>query len=163
MRINAIWASHRTNKTRFQVRAPSIHQHSLSSLVALSDERRCRSWLHCQYFSFGSAEMLLHYLHSHRTDSSNSSMDCLIPSFCTHLSLSEEEVNLIIIPVIVVRNNCWPNKFRFCEKLKTVVLRSRSWSPNALLIGVLWNIKYLSKYMYVMYEKTNKRRTDLNE
>lgn len=118
--INAIWSSHGTNKTSFQEGAPSIHQHSLSSLVVLRDEGRCRSWLHCQYFSFGSPEMLLQYLHSHRTDSSNSSMNSLIHSFCTHLSLSEEEVNLVIITIIVVRNNCWPNKFRFCKKLKTV-------------------------------------------
>lgn len=40
--INAIWSGHRADKTGFQEGAPSIHQHSLSSLVILRDGGRYR-------------------------------------------------------------------------------------------------------------------------
>lgn len=107
MCINAIWSSHRTDETSFEEGAPSIHEHPLPSLVILRDESRYRLCLHCQFSSAGlGPEMLLQHLHSHRTDSPDTSIDCLIHSLWIHLSLSEEEVNFVIVPVIIVRNNC---------------------------------------------------------
>lgn len=113
--INAIWSSHRADKTGFQVRAPSIHQHSLSSLVILRDRGKYRMWMQC--FGFGSCpETFLQHLNSHRTDSANTSIYSFVPSLSIRLSLSEEEVNFIIICVIIVSNNCWSHKFGFCRK-----------------------------------------------
>lgn len=40
--IDAIWSSHGADETGFQEGAPSIHQHSLASLVILRDEGRYR-------------------------------------------------------------------------------------------------------------------------
>lgn len=37
MCINAMWSGHRADKTSFQEGAPSIHQHSLPSLIILRD------------------------------------------------------------------------------------------------------------------------------
>lgn len=57
--------------------------------------------------------LLWQHYHSHRTDSANTSIHSLLHSFRIRLQLSEEEIHLIIIPVIIVRNNNWSHKFWF--------------------------------------------------
>ncbi len=129
--INAIWSSHRADKTSFQEGAPSIHQHSLSSLVILRDEGRHRMWVQCCWQALAGLcpEIFLQHLNSHRTDSPNTSIYSLVHSLSIHLSLSEEEVNFIVITVIVVRNNCWTHKLRFCRKKN---LWQKAWNETKL-------------------------------
>lgn len=45
-------------------------------------------------------------LHAHRTDPPNTGIYRLVQSLGIHLPLREEKVDFVIIPVVVVRNNC---------------------------------------------------------
>lgn len=131
--IDAIRSGHRADETGFQEGAPSVHQHSLSSLVILRDEGRYGLWM-LLYFGPGWRQgIFLEHLHSHRADSAHTSEHRLVPSLRIHLPLSEEEVHFIIVSVIVVGNNCRPHKFRLCGQKKAKKgLRNEIWRAACL-------------------------------
>lgn len=59
-------------------------------------------------------EKFIQHQHSHRTHTANVRIYGLLHSLSIRLQLSEEKINLIIIPVIVIGDNCGAHKFRFC-------------------------------------------------
>lgn len=125
--VDAIWTSYWANQAGFQKGAPSIHQHSLSSLIVLRSEsiQAVNTELCIRHYI--SLPLLQCAVHSHRTHSADVCVHSLLHSLRVGLQLGEEEINFIIVPVIIVRYNCWAHKFGIWWKKNFKRIFLRKW------------------------------------
>lgn len=77
----------------------------------------------CRSFGWTAAKKVYRAFElAHRAHSADVSVYGLLRSLGIRLELGEEKINLVVVPVVVVGDDCGAYEFGFCRKIKMIMM-----------------------------------------